>query len=74
MILIQQVRYDEALADLNRALVLGANPAEAHYQIALTHSANGDRPAAIQSLTHALRHSPDYPPAVALQRQLAQHQ
>lgn len=70
MILVQQQRYREALVDLNRALVLGANPAAAHYQIAQAHWGNRDRVATIESLNHALRHSPDYPPALALQRQL----
>jgi tetratricopeptide (TPR) repeat protein len=74
MILVQLERHDEALVDLNRALALGSNPAEAHYQIALAYTGSGNRPAAIESLTLALRHSPNYPPAVALQCQLARHQ
>lgn len=72
VVLIRQERHDDALVDLNRALTLGANPAETRYQIALAHWGNRDRAAAIESLEHALQHSPGDSPAASLYRQLAQ--
>ncbi len=55
-----------ALAELEHALSLGAEPAPTHYQMALACQSLAD-PAAIQShVQESLRHDPDYAPAQAL--------
>jgi tetratricopeptide (TPR) repeat protein len=50
-------RYDEAIADLQRALAAGADPAVVHYNSALVYLARRDRGAARASLRLALQYN-----------------
>jgi serine/threonine protein kinase/tetratricopeptide (TPR) repeat protein len=61
---------DPATLDLQLALKLGADAAIAWYNLALVHLARNDRPAALTSLTTALKHNPRHPEALELQKKL----
>jgi tetratricopeptide (TPR) repeat protein len=66
----QQRRFELAAAELKQADVLGGDPGETHYQWALWHLAQNDRPAAIASLQACLAHAPENPDALALFQRL----
>ncbi len=57
-------RYDEALAQLDRAAALDPLNAETYYNRGLVFERRGDTQAAIAQHRHALRYRPGYPPAV----------
>jgi len=57
-------RYDEALAQLDRAAELDPLNAETYHNRGLVHERRGDVQAAIVQYRHALRYRPGYPPAV----------
>jgi serine/threonine protein kinase/Flp pilus assembly protein TadD len=61
-------RYGAAAADLRRALDGGADPALAHYTLAVVRRAQGDREAALASLHRALQHDPGHEGARQLLR------
>jgi tetratricopeptide (TPR) repeat protein len=63
-------RYDEALADLQRALKLGVDPAVVHYDLALVNLARGNRAMALTHLGRALEHRPGHKEARKLQQTL----
>jgi tetratricopeptide (TPR) repeat protein len=63
-------RYEDAEADLNRALAGGAEPAAAHYNLALVHLARNDRAAARASVTRALQADPRHADARQLRARL----
>lgn len=56
-------RYAEAVADLTRALDGGADPAEAHYRLALVYSAQRNRVAALKHVDQALSIDAAHQPA-----------
>jgi tetratricopeptide (TPR) repeat protein len=56
---LHEKRYDDAIADFERALTSGAEPASVHFNLALAHQAKRDRAAAVASLEQALRIRPD---------------
>lgn len=56
----QRGRMDQAGADLERALRDGADPAAAHYNLALVRLAGHDRTAALSHLDQALRYDPTH--------------
>jgi Tfp pilus assembly protein PilF len=70
MLLYQQKRYAAARADLERARAAGAEPARAHYGLALIDLAQGDRTSALANLRQALRHDPADKEARALHERL----
>jgi eukaryotic-like serine/threonine-protein kinase len=63
-------RYAEAVADLRSALEHGADPATAHYDLALTYAALKDWPSARASVEQALRHDPTHAGALELRSRL----
>jgi tetratricopeptide (TPR) repeat protein len=63
-------RYDQAAADLQRALDCGADPATVHYNLSLVYLARQDRKASLASLRQALQHDPGHRDARALQNRL----
>ena len=67
-------RYPDALADLGRALELGADPATVHYNRALVHVARRERTEALESLRLALQHNRNHPGARELQASLKRGQ
>ena len=56
-------RYPDALADLERARKLGADPAAVSYNLALVDLARGEHAAALDDLRQALVHDPHHPDA-----------
>jgi serine/threonine protein kinase/tetratricopeptide (TPR) repeat protein len=69
-LLFREKRYPEAIADFRRALAGQANPATAHYNLALAYLAQGDRSAARESLMSALLLAPEEEDFRKLQRHL----
>lgn len=63
-------RYDEALAQLDRAIELEPLNAEAYHNRGLVHERRGEREAAIAEYRSALRYQPEYPPSGAALRRL----
>jgi Tfp pilus assembly protein PilF len=63
-------RFAEAAADFRLALDHGADPATVHYNLALVYRAQGNRPAAEESLRRALYHQPKHDAARQLQDSL----
>lgn len=59
----QEARYEEALADLNQALAGGADPAIAHYNVALVYAARHESAAALEHLDQVLSFDPEHQPA-----------
>ena len=55
---------------LERALQYGADPASAHYNLALVHLAKGERAAAQESVARALDQAPTHPQARQLRDRL----
>jgi tetratricopeptide (TPR) repeat protein len=56
-------RYAAAIADLQRAAELGADPAVVFFDLALANLARGERAAAVENLCQALSHNPKQPDA-----------
>jgi eukaryotic-like serine/threonine-protein kinase len=67
---LQQQRFALAEADFRQALTLGANPAAAHYNLALLYEARQDYTAALECIEVALRHYPTHRPSHDLQARL----
>jgi predicted AlkP superfamily phosphohydrolase/phosphomutase/Tfp pilus assembly protein PilF len=63
-------RYDEALAQLERAIALDPVNSEAYYNLGLIHERRNQRDAAVAAYRSALRYRPGYEPAVAALRRL----
>ena len=63
-------RYDDALADLRRALTDGADPVTAHYNLALVQLARGAWADARDSVNQALRLAPDHRDALQLRERI----
>jgi tetratricopeptide (TPR) repeat protein len=70
VLLREQRRFGEAIRDLTAALAQGADPAAVHYQLALVHLAQKDRPAALESVRRALEYDPNHAAATALRASL----
>jgi Flp pilus assembly protein TadD len=66
----QAGKYQTALDDMTRALADGANPAAAHYNLALVHQKRGDRAKARTHVDEALRNEPEHEGARSLKRDL----
>jgi serine/threonine protein kinase/Flp pilus assembly protein TadD len=66
----QEGRYDRALADLEAAVRDGAEPATAHYNLALVRLALRHEPAARRHLDQALQHDPAHADARSLRERL----
>ena len=69
----QQGRYAPAQADLEAALRDGADPATAHYNLALVRLAQHDEAAARRQLEVALEHDPGHADARSLRERLLRH-
>lgn len=61
MLSYREGRYDEALADLQRASSGAAKPAEVHYGLALVYAARGDAESAAAELDQLFRNAPEHP-------------
>ena len=65
-------RLNEARLDLELALSLGADPVEAHYNLAWVHHRNGARERALQHTAEVLGRTREHEGALALERMLRQ--
>lgn len=58
MLYCEERRYPAAIADLNQALKLGAEPARVWYNLAVVHNACGDQKSALECVQRVLKNDP----------------
>jgi tetratricopeptide (TPR) repeat protein len=70
MLHYQELRYDEALADLARALTAGMNADTVHYNMALVYLGRQDPASALRHVELALQENPRHQEATRLREKL----